>query len=346
MPRSVRASLGRRLVALLALLLVPAACGPSLRSSEGSEGANITGYKVLREVPLPGDTSRWDYLAYDSSGRRLYIAHLGASQVVAFDTERQKVAGVVPEVASVHGLVVAPELGRLYASATSKDQVAVIDTASLRVLSSTPTGRYPDGLAFVPSLAKVYVSNAQDSVDSVLDARNGQPLGSVPIGGDIGNSYFDPGSGLVYVASGSDNKVVAVDPASDAVLGRYGLPGCEGAHGVQPDVPPQHRVFVGCEGNSKLAVFDLTMKRVSSTADVGDTPDVLALDPIAHRLYVAAESGPLTIFDVSGAEVRRLAQGNAGSNAHSVAVDPMTHVVYLPLRDLGGRPVLRELVAT
>jgi YVTN family beta-propeller protein len=310
-----------------------------------SHNANVAGYRVLRDVRLPGDTSRWDYLSYDSTAHRLYIAHLGASEVVAFDTEKQRLAGVVRNVPGVHGLVVAPEFGRLYASATDKNQVDVIDTSSLGVVASTPTGRYPDGLAFVPPLAKVYVSNEQDSVDTVLDARSGRRLGSVPVGGNIGNSYYDPGTGLVYVASGSDNHLVAVDPAIDAVVGRYGLAGCYGAHGVQSDVPAQHRIFVACEGNNKLLVFDLRTMTVTSTAEVGETPDVLTLDPISHRLYIAAESGPLTIFDVGGARLRLVAQGNAGPNAHSLAVDPMTHVVYLPLKDVGGRPLLRELIA-
>ena len=69
---------------------------------------------------------------------------------------------------------------------------------------------------------------------------------------------------------------------------------------------------------------------------------MLALDPGLHRLYVASESGTVTVLDVTGA-VRRLAEGVAGPNAHSVAVDPDTHVVYLPLTDVGGHPVLREL---
>jgi hypothetical protein len=30
-------------------------------------------------------------------------------------------------------------------------------------------------------------------------------------------------------------------------------------------------------------------------------------------------------------------------HAHSVAVDPTTHLVYVPLEDVGGRPVLRIL---
>lgn len=332
-----------RLLSLLGLFLATAACDLPFGPSAENAKTSISGYRVLRDERLPGDTSRWDYLSYDSSTHRLYIAHLGASEVVAFDTDQQTVAGVVHDVAGVHGLVVVPELGRLYASA-SKDQVDVIDTFSLRILGSTPTGRYPDGLALVPRLAKVYVSNEQDTVDTVLDARSGQRLGSVSIGGNIGNSYYDPGSGLVYVASGSDNKLVAVDPQADTVVGRYGLPGCDGAHGVQSDLPERHRVFVACEANNKLLVFDLLTRIITAWGDVGDNPDVLALDPGSHRLYVAAESGPLTIFDVGGARLQRLAQGNVGANAHSVAVDPVTHVVYLPLKDVGGRPMLRELI--
>jgi hypothetical protein len=58
---------------------------------------------------------------------------------------------------------------------------------------------------------------------------------------------------------------------------------------------------------------------------------------------VAAERGPLAGFAVDGASVRKVAEGNAGPNAHSVAVDPATHELFLPLDDLGGRPVLRVL---
>jgi YVTN family beta-propeller protein len=66
---------------------------------------------------------------------------------VVFDTRRQRVAGVVDGVDQVHGLVLAPDLGRLYASATGRNQVAVIDIARLMVIATAPTGSYPDGLA-------------------------------------------------------------------------------------------------------------------------------------------------------------------------------------------------------
>jgi DNA-binding beta-propeller fold protein YncE len=339
-------SLSRRLLALALLSLVAAACGrstPTPPADTGGQQASVPGYRVAREVTLPGDTSRWDYQAYDAPSHRLYIAHLGASQIVVFDTRLQRSVSVVSGVDQVHGLVLAPDLGRLFASAGGRNQVDVVDTSTLQVGPDIATGGAPDGLAYVPGAGKVYVSNEGDSSDTVIDARSARRLGSVPIGGDIGNSQYDAGTGLVYVASGSDNHLVVIDPARDAVVERDPLPGCEAAHGVQVDVPERRRVFVACEDNAKLVVLDLATKKVMGVMDVGHGPDVLALDPGLHRLYVASESGNLAVFD-AGPQVRKLGAGNAGPNAHSVSVDPDTHVVYLPLTDVGGHPVLRELV--
>ena len=104
------------------------------------------------------------------------------------------------------------------------------------------------------------------------------------------------------------------------------------------------RAFVACEGNAKLIAVDLQSMRIIFTGDVGDTPDVITIDPRLHRVYVAAESGPLTVFDYTGDGVRELLKADAGPNAHSVAVDPATHHIYLPLQNVNGHPVLREMV--
>ena len=127
------------------------------------------------------------------------------------------------------------------------------------------------------------------------------------------------------------------------MLDGSGLDGCAGAHGVQIEAATRYRVFVACEGNAALVVFNLVAKRVSQTFNVGDSPDVLAEDEANHRLYVASESGQLAVFDTTGDSVIKLSQGNAGPGAHSIAVDPVSHRIYLPLADIGGHPALREL---
>ncbi|MGI8548541.1 MAG: hypothetical protein ACR2M1_14650, partial [Gemmatimonadaceae bacterium] len=70
------------------------------------------------------------------------------------------------------------------------------------------------------------------------------------------------------------------------------------------------------------------------------TADVLAFDPELKRLYVASESGTESVFEERGQELVSLGSVHA-SHAHSVAVDPRTHHVFLPLENVGGRPVLR-----
>ena len=98
--------------------------------------------------------------------------------------------------------------------------------------------------------------------------------------------------------------------------------------------------FVAGEENNKLAVVDLTDMRVLATYLVGKDPDVLAFDTGLKRLYVSAESGNVTVFREDGKVL--VALGSLSMpHAHTVCVDPDTHLVYFPLENVDGRPLLR-----
>jgi DNA-binding beta-propeller fold protein YncE len=74
--------------------------------------------------------------------------------------------------------------------------------------------------------------------------------------------------------------------------------------------------------------------------EVGDSPDVLAYDKKLNLLYVACESGVVSIFKC-GETLTKLADQSVGPNCHTVAVDSETHKVYFPLKNFHGNPVLR-----
>jgi hypothetical protein len=57
---------------------------------------------------------------------------------------------------------------------------------------------------------------------------------------------------------------------------------------------------------------------------------------------VEAESGVISAFDVRGDSLVALPSYRA-PRAHSVAVDPTTHLVYVPLENVAGKPTLRIL---
>jgi len=327
--------LSRLLVTLLVLGSLVWGCG------SGAGAAQESSFQVIRDVPLSGGTGRFDYQSVDPVAHRLYIAHLAAGLVTVYDLETASVVGDVANVAGAHGVLAVPSLGRVYASATSANQVAVIDPASLQVVATVPGGDYPDGLAYAPEVGKLYVSDEHGKADTVVDVQSNQVVTTIPLRGEAGNTQYDPVSQQIFVAVHSGH-LAAIDPTTDQLVGRYEVPGCGEPHGLAVDAD-RRLAYVACQSNARLAVVDLTTMQVQSTHEVGKGPDVLAFDAGLGRLYVAAESGPLTVFVSDDNGVHELTRGTAGPNAHSVAVDPDTHHVYLPLTNVGGQPVLREL---
>ena len=294
---------------------------------------------TLADVPLPGDTSRYDYESYDPVRHRLFIAHLGASEVVVFDTRARKTLARIGGVANVHGVLAIPAIGRVYATATGSDEVVAIDADRLEAIARVAVGRYPDGMAYAPASKRLFVSAKLGGAVSVVGVDDDRRVASVKIGGEIGNSQYDAKSGHVLVNAQTSGELVEIDPATATIVARDELP-LKGNHGLLIDAP-NRLAFIACEDDDALLVFDLEKRHVVARFATGGAPDVLALDPGLGLLYVASESGTLALFAIEDGNVRAVAKGPLGPNAHAVAVDPESHEAYFALRDVGGRPVLR-----
>jgi len=299
--------------------------------------------KTLRDVPLTGGTSRFDYQSLDSESGKLYIAHLGADLVTVFDTNSQSVVGDVLGLKRVHAVLAVPELHRVYASATGTNELVVIDDKTLRVEARVPAGDYPDGIAYASKEMKLYVSDLHGKTETVIDAKTNQQVATIQLSGGAGNTQYDAASDRIFIAVHRLNQLAEIDSQTDKVAARYELPGCSEGHGLLID--GEHRLaFVACEENARLAVFDLESKKVTSVQSVGADPDVLAFDQALGRLYVSSESGVVTIFDEHGRSLDKVGERLFAAHAHSVAVDQRTHRVYFPLENVEGKPVLRIAV--
>ena len=293
----------------------------------------------VADIPLPGPAVRFDYQSLDISSSRLYLAHMNANQLVVFDTATRQVVANLDGFQRVHGVCVAPQIHRLFASVTGNHQVAAVDTQTLKIIGAAGPIEYPDGLAYAPRQNRVFVSDEHGSVDAVIDAASNTLITKIPLGGGAGNTVYDSGSGHILVAVHSVNQLVAINPATEKIIGRYPLPGIEDPHGIALDVA-WRIAFVAGEGNHSLAMVDLNTMKILDTHQVGDDPDVLAYDPGLQRLYVSAESGTVTIFHTSHRTLTLLGTFHM-PHAHTVAVDPQTHLVYFPLENVDGHPLLR-----
>jgi DNA-binding beta-propeller fold protein YncE len=294
----------------------------------------------VTDVPLGGNTTRLDYATLDPQRHLLFIAHLGDSAVIVFDTEASRVRSRVAGLSKVHGVLAIPELGTVYATATGTNEVAAIDEATLKVTARAAGGIDPDGMAYAPFAHKLYVSDEHGGTETVIDVRANKRVATIALGGEVGNSQYDPATRHVFANVQTRRQLVEIDPATDRVIARIDLPGADGNHGLLIE-PQQRRAFIACEDNHKLLVLDLETRKLTDTFDVGESPDVLAYDPGLGLLYVAAESGVVSFFEARPGEVSAAGSVLIGPNAHVVAVDPASHRSFFPLKNLGGRTMLR-----
>jgi DNA-binding beta-propeller fold protein YncE len=340
-PRSGRWSRRRCLLLATAAVVIIIVAGVAVASSRGRTPPRVSlPLRPAGELALPGDSSRFDYASLDTARGLLFIAHLGASDVIEVDVHAGRVVRVIGGLSQVHGVLVVPARHRVYATATGANQVVILDEDTGQQLGRTPTGDYPDGLAYDPVHATIWTTNETGGSETVVDAGNGQPKGSVDLGGEAGNVTYDPTSGHMLVDVQSRNQLAVIDPATLAIIRRVPLPGCDHDHGLTVD--PAHRLaFIACDANATLLTLDLNTWQVRDTQRVGNDPDVLAFDPSAGRLYVAAESGWLTVVDVHDRQPTVVGRNHLADGAHVVAVDPGTHRSFYPVpHGTAGRPAL------
>ncbi len=312
-----------------------AACVAVWVAAASAAGLPLT--EVVR-VALPGPANRFDYASFDPSTGRLWISHMDGDQLLAFDTRSRKVVKAIPA-PGVHGVIAVPALGRVYASATNARQVLTIDSHSGEILARAPAGQYPDGLAYDAVERHVFVSDESGGVETVISAA-GKRIGTIPLGGSAGNVQYDAGSGRILVDVQTRDQIAVIDPRTNRIVRRLSVPNCANDHSLYVDSP--HRLaFVTCDGNATLLTLDLRTMNFTGAYGVGTSPDVLAFDPVLRRLYVSAESGTVAVFAETAHGARRLGLSFLADKAHSVAVDPGTHLVYFPLeRGSNGGPQL------
>src|ERR1700757_4427306 len=139
-----------------------------------------TGWKILKEIKIGGEGG-WDYLTMDSAARRLYVSH--NTHVVVVDPDAGKVVGDIPDTPGVHGIALAPALGRGFVSNGRGNNVTIFDVKTLKAISQVAPGMNTDGIVFEPVSNRVLTFNGRSSDSTVIDAKTGMVLATIPLKG-------------------------------------------------------------------------------------------------------------------------------------------------------------------
>ena len=137
-------------------------------------------FHVLNRIPVPGQGS-WDYLNVDEGARRLYVSH--GTQVEVIDIDSGSVVGNISPTPGVHGIAIAPELGRGFISNGQSNTVTIFDLKTLKTIGEVATGKKPDAIIYDPTTSQVFAFDGGSNSATVIHAADGKVVGTIELGG-------------------------------------------------------------------------------------------------------------------------------------------------------------------
>ncbi len=291
------------------------------------------GYQVVTTYKVGGDGG-WDYLIADPDTHRLYISR--GTHVMVIDAETGKSVGDIADTPGVHGIALAPELGRGFTSNGREGTVSIFDIKTLATINKVKAGDNPDAIIYDPATKRVFTFNGRSHDSTAIDAASGKVLATIKLDGKPEFGASD-GKGEVFVNIEDKSELTTIDANKLEVKATWPLAPCTEPTGLSID--RQHRrLFAGCD-NKMMAILDADSGKVLATPAIGDGVDATAFDPGTGLAFASCGEGVLTVVKEDSPEKFGVTENlPTQQGARTMALDTSTHKVYTVTAKFGPPP--------
>ena len=251
---------------------------------------SASAYHLIKKNPIPGQGS-WDYLTVDEGARRLYVSH--GAQVEVLDVDSGSIVGKIPNTLGVHGIALAPELGRGFVSDGKSSTVTIFDLKTLRTIGQVQTGKGPDAIIYDPATSRVFAFNGDGNSATVIGASSGKVDGTIDLGGGPEFAAAD-GAGYVFDNLEDQSMVVKIDSRNLKAEQHWPTAPCQSPSSMAID-RPHHRLFIGCR-SKVMAVMDADTGKIITSLPIGDHVDATAFDAEKKLIFNSNGEGTITVI--------------------------------------------------
>ena len=307
----------------------------SVSLAAGTLAAAGPGYHVVTTYKVSGEGG-WDYLTADASARRLYISR--GTHVIVLDLDSGKNVGDIPDTPGVHGIALAPDLGKGFTSNGREGTVNIFDIKTLASAGEkVKVGENPDAILYDPATKRVFTFNGRSQDSTAIDASTGKVLGTIKLDGKPEFAASDA-KGMIFVNIEDKSELVAIDPNKLEVKSKWALAPCTEPSGLSID-RKNHHLFVGCD-NKMMAVVDADNGKVLATPAIGEGVDATAFDEGTGLAFASCgQDAVLTVVKHDSGNRYSVAENvTTKKGARTLALDTKTHNLYVVTADFGPRP--------
>jgi DNA-binding beta-propeller fold protein YncE len=307
----------------------------SLASLVAPPVADAQTFKV-EKFDIKGDGGT-DYVAVEAATGRVFVSR--STHMMVVEGATGKVLGDIPNTPGVHGAGIATKAGHGFTTNSGDQTVTMFDLKTLAVIKQIKVGPGLDGIMFDEPDNKIILTNHSRPIGTLtaIDHTTGDIVATVELEDTAPEGAAADGKGHIFVNHEGKNTIQVIDVKTWKATASWPLAPCEGPTGIAYD-KTTNRIFSGCSKTS--VVVDATTGKVVASITNGTRVDALGWDPAKKLIYIPnGGEGNVTVVHQDAPDKYTVAATVATvPGAKTIAVDPVTHNVYLFQPERGPVP--------
>jgi DNA-binding beta-propeller fold protein YncE len=297
--------------------------------------------ELLQTIPLKGGAGRFDHLALDAKGGRLFIANLSNNSLDVVDLKAGKLVKQITGQQKIQGVAYVPDLDRIFVGNGNDGVCNAFDGKTYGLIRSVKLDD-ADNVRYDPRTKQVYVAHAENAL-SVIDPKEVEVKATIKLPGAPEAFQLDPFQPRLYVNIPKPCQVAVVDTENNEVVNKFPLTLAEANYPLALDAKGG-RLFVGCRKKPTVVVLDVKTGREVEAVEIPGDIDDLFYDAKHDRLYASCGTGVLAVLQSKEGQHYEVAERvPTGKLARTCLFDAESSRLYVPVPRQAGKddPELR-----
>jgi DNA-binding beta-propeller fold protein YncE len=280
---------------ICALFMLSSICGAAQETLPSDESAPLV---LVRIIPIPGVEGRFDHMAVDNKGGRVFAAIYGNDSVEAIDTARgRRVHSIQEGFIKPQMVAYLPDMNRIVVSSEGDGSCKIFDADTYNLIGTVKYSDDADQLRYDPATKRVYVAYGDDaeSAIGVFDATTNKKIGEdFKLAAHPESFQLEEKGPKIFVNLASISQIAVIDRNTHKIE-KWKLQSAGTNFPMALD-ETNRRLFVAARKPARLLVLDMDSgKEIASLPGAIDTDD-MSYDADRKRIYVTSGEGFIFVY--------------------------------------------------
>jgi YVTN family beta-propeller protein len=294
---------------------------------------------------------KFDHLAIDITGNRLFIAATGNHSVEVIDLKTNKVRQSIVGLGKPHGLAWVATTGSLYVADGALGELRVYKGTPLALAGKIKLSDDADDMVYDDANHLLFVGHggsdaANPARIAVVDTERFSLIATLSAATHPEALDIDPQSRRVFANIADSNEVAVIGAGAKAITSHWKL--TSAADNVPLAFDGDHQLlYVACRTPGTLIALDAATGKEVASLPAADGADDLFYDPALRRIYLISGAGEVDSYQVDEAKVLHpLGAVHTAAGAKTALFVPAQSLLYVGVPGAGGHPAEIRVYST